>query len=361
MAKTSRSFLPLLICLGACEPAGTNAALVPEEWIDEDLAQEAQLRDGSFCERSWTLEHEVVLADGAVLHVTERFTPAAALRFPRRAVVMLPGTLVTGEMYDLDADPEKRLNALDEVAEAGFFAYAVTYEGYPGSSLPEDGADVTTERSLLHAAEIVERIRYARGVPRVDLFGTSFGASLAVGLAGTQSPIPTWHVGRVAVQAMVYESVTPLFESVFFSPEVLALFESAPNGYIETDPMAYGLILAGADPEAAELGFNTFPDVYATGPTLEGFELPVVPAEDGVRPLLQLWGDADPITPFEDVQALAADYGGPHELRILPGAGHAPYIGDADTVDAVYGEVFEFFDYGPSYYLGCEPAVESTP
>ncbi|MGH1347308.1 MAG: alpha/beta hydrolase [Nannocystales bacterium] len=334
---------------------------MPEQWIDEGLAEEAVHRGGAFCEQSWTIEHDVELEDGAVLHVTERFTPAAALRFPRRAVVMLPGTLVTGGMYDLDVDPQSRLNALDEVAEAGFFAYAVTYEGYPGSSIPEDGADVTTERSLVHAAEIVERIRYARGVPRVDLFGTSFGASLAVGLAGTQSPTSPSHIGRVAVQAMVYESVTPLFESVFFSPEVLALFESAPDGYVETDPAAYGLILAGADPAAAEVGFSTFPEVYATGPTLEGFELPVLPAEAGVRPLLQLWGDADPITPYEDVQALAADYGGPHELRVLPGAGHAPYIGDPDTVDAVYGEMFEFFDYGSSYYFACEPAVESDP
>ncbi len=361
MRRITRSILPILGCLVGCEPAGPNAALVPESWIDEDLAAEAELRDASFCQQSWTLEHDVTLADGAVLHVTERFAPSAALRFPRRAVVMLPGTLVTGDMYDLDVDPQTRLNALDEVADAGFFAYAVTYEGYPGSSLPEDGASVSTERSLLHAAEIVERIRYARGVPRVDLFGTSFGASLSVGLAGTDSPIPTWHIGRVVVQAMVYESVTPLFESVFFSPEVLALFESAPGGYIQTDPSAYGLILAGADPAAAALGFSTFPEAYATGPTLAGFDLPVVPAAAGVRPLLQLWGDADPITPFEDVQALAEDYGGPHELRVLPGAGHAPYIGDPDTVDAVYGEMFEFLDYGSSFYLACEPAVSSKP
>lgn len=272
---------------------------------------------------------------------------------------MLPGTLVTGEMYDLDTDPALRLNALTEAAEAGFFAYAVTYEGYPGSSLPEDGSTVDAERSLDHVAEIVERIRHARGIPRVDVFGTSFGASLAVGLAGTQSPIPTHHVGRVVVQAMVYESVTPLFQATFFSPEVQALFESAPDGYIETDPSVYGLILAGADPDAVAAGNATFPDVYATGPTLEGFELPVIDVTSGVRPVLQLWGDADLITPFEDVQAFATDYGGPHELRVLPGAGHAPYIGDPDTVDAVYGEMFEFLDYGITLYFGCEPAVES--
>lgn len=272
---------------------------------------------------------------------------------------MLPGTLVTGSMYDLYADPALRLNALDEAAEQGFFAYAVTYEGYPGSSLPDDGSTVDAERSLEHVGEIVERIRVARGIPKVDLLGTSFGASLAVGLAGMQSPIPTDSIGRVVVQAMVYQSVTPLFEATFFSPAVRALFESAPDGYIETDPSVYGLILAGADPAAVAAGGETFPDVYATGPTLEGFELPVVDVTQGVRPLLQLWGDADPITPWEDVEAFSADYGGPHELRVLPGAGHAPYIGDPDTVDAFYGEVFSFLDDGFALYLGCEPAVES--
>jgi|GEM_PF-5747398 len=355
MAGFSRSILTLLVVLAACEPASTDPALTPEAWIDEDIAQDAELRGASYCDRLWTIEHDVQLADGATLHVVERFSARSALRFPRRAVVMLPGTLVTGEMYDLDVDPQTRLNALDEVAEAGFFGYAVTYEGYPGSSLPEDGSEVTAASSLVQVGEIIERIRIARGIPKVDLFGTSFGASLAVGLAGSQSPIPTHHVGRVVVQAMVYASVTPLFESVFFSPEVLALFESAPGGYVPTDPSVYGLILAGADPDAAAVGFETFPDVYATGPTLEGFELPVVDATVAQRPILQLWGDADLITPLEDVQAFAADYGGSHELRVLPGAGHAPYIGDPDTVDAVYGEMFEFLDYGFSLYLGCEP------
>ncbi|MEM6290362.1 MAG: hypothetical protein AAGA54_03825 [Myxococcota bacterium] len=356
-------FLPFLIACTACELADSEPALSPDPWIDDELAEEAVHRSGqaSFCAQRWTLEHDVELADGAVLHVTERFGPAAALRWPRRAVVMLPGTLVTGGMYDLDVDPQTRLNALDEVADAGYFAYAVTYEGYPGSSLPEDGSTVDVERSLAQVGEIVERIRHARHVPRVDLFGTSFGASLAVGLAGSQSPIPTHHIGRIVVQAMVHESVTPLFESVFFSPEVLALFESAPDGYVQTDPAVYGLILAGADPLAAEAGFASFPNVYATGPTLEGFSLPVVNAEAGVRPVLQFWGDADPITPFEDVQAFAADYGGPHELRILPGAGHAPYIGDEATVEAVYAEMFEFLNVGPSVSFGCAPAVQSAP
>jgi len=359
MSRLSSPFLSILVCLIACDPGGSSSALEPDSWIDEDLLDEAVQREGSFCDRMWTLEHDVELSDGATLHVVERFSASSIARLPRRAMVMLPGTLVTGEMYDLDTDPEKRLNALTEFAEAGYFAYAVTYEGYPGSSLPDDGADVTSDRSLAQMGELVERVRVARGVPRVDLFGTSFGSSLAVGLAGTDGPIPPWHIGRVVVQAMVYESVTPLFEAVFFSPEVLALFESAPNGYIETDPSVYGLILAGADPEAAAEGFATFPDVYATGPTLEGFDLPVIPAESAVRPLMQLWGDADPITPWEDVQAFAADYGGTHELRVFPGAGHAPYIGDPDTVDAVYGEVFEFLDYGFSFYLACDPGVES--
>ena len=99
------------------------------------------------------------------------------------------------------------------------------------------------------------------------------------------------------VTANVYASVTPLFQQVFFSPEVHDLFVNAPNGYVQTAPPFYGLILLQADPRVADWANVHFPGLYATGPTLEGFELPVFPASNGRAPLLQFWGDADPITP----------------------------------------------------------------
>ncbi len=67
--------------------------------------------------------------------------------------------------------------------------------------------------------------------------------------------------------------------------------------------------------------FSTFSGVYATDPTLEGFELPIYPAEDGRAPLLQFWGDEDPVTPLADVAAFQAEYGGPADVVVLPGGG----------------------------------------
>lgn len=327
-----------------------------------DLAAAAEpAKGGAWCNNIFTIEHHVPTSSGAVLHVIEKVSPAAVLRVPRRGLVMLPGTLVTGSMYDMTAEPTEAgpadastLNALDRAAAQGWFAYAVTYEGYPGSSLPDDGASVTTARTLQQVGEVIELIRYGRFIPEVDLLGTSFGASLSVALGGTGGPIDPDHIGHVVVQALVHREVTPLFEAVFFSPEVQALLESAPGGYVPTSPEQYGLILANADPVAAALGFATFPDLYATGPTLEGFDLPVVDAGAGVAPLLQFWGDADPITPLSDVDTFQAEYGGPNELRVLPEAGHAPYIAQPDLREAFWAETFEFID-GPGFFLACQP------
>ena len=269
---------------------------------------------------------------------------------------MMPGTLVSGDMYDIEIDGATDFSALDRAARAGFFAYAVTYEGYPGSSQPEDGSTVTAERSLAQLGKVVNWIRFNRAILKVDLLGTSFGSSLAIALGGTQSPIPRSRIGRIVLQALVYQQVTPLFEEVFFSPEVQEMLENAPGGYILTAPEVYGLILFGADPAAAAWGFENFPGLYATGPTLAGFDLPVFDAEHGRAPALQLWGSLDLISPFADVEQFQSEYGGPSELRILPDAGHAPTIAVPEMRDAFWNETFEFLDYDPFHvFLACAP------
>ena len=189
----------------------------------------------------------------------------------------------------------------------------------------------------------------------MDLLGASFGSSLATALGGSLSPVPTSYVGRIVLQALVYKSVTPLFQSVFFTPEVQQALLNAPGGYIMTAPEMYGLILFAADAGAAAWGFENFPDVYATGPTLEGFDLPVFDGQFGQAPALQFWGTSDLITPELDVQQFQDEYGGPVELRVMPGAGHAPYIAEPDLAEAFWGETFDFLDYGPAWWLACSP------
>ena len=346
--------LCMLACLSvlACDQEQTS------QEVQDQIMQDAQFRSGDvdFCDQLYTFEHDIPVGDGAVLHVTERFSAASVLRLPRRAILMMPGTLVTGGMWDLEVDGSPDLNALDQAARAGYFAFAVTYEGYPGSSQPADGSTVTAERTLEQMGKIVNWIRVSHGVKKVDLMGVSIGSSLAIALGGDMSPISSSRIGRIVLQAVVYKEVTPLFEAVFFSPEVLALLQSAPNGYIMTAPEMYGLILAFADPAAAAAGFAEFPDVYATGPTLAGFDLPVFDAVHGVVPALQFWGTQDLITPYADVETFQSEYAGPNELRTLPGAGHAPYIAESELREAFWGETFEFLDYNPyTFYLACDP------
>ncbi len=339
-----------LVGLSGCDPE--------VEDVESQIVEESEFRagDAEFCDQVFTFEHQVPVGNGVTLRVVEKFSPASVLALPRRAILMLPGTLVSGDMYDMYPDSEHDFNALDRAARAGFFAFAVTYEGYPGSSQPQHGGTVTAERTLQQLGVLVELIRISRLVPRVDLMGASFGSSLATALGGTLSPIPKPHIGRIVLQALVYKEVTPLFQEVFFSPEVQQALLNAPNGYVPTGPEMYGLILAAADPAAAAWGFENFPDLYATGPTLEGFDLPVFDGKYGRAPALQFWGTMDPITPFEDVETFHQEYGGPSELRVMPGAGHAPFIADPELSEAFWSETFEFLDYNPiQFYLVCAP------
>ncbi len=306
------------------------------------------------CDIVITRDYDVSTQNGATIHVVEKFTPASVFQFPRRGVLMLPGTLVTGEIYNTTINGDASYNLMERAAREGYFAYALTYEGYPGSSQPANGQDVTAERSLEQAGDVVEWIRQKRFVPKVDLVGTSLGSTLAIALGGVQSPIDRHHINRLVLTAHVYESVRPEFAETFFSPEVLALFLNAPNGFIQTFPDIYLAIIAFATPEGQNEALTQWPDLYAVGPTLEGFVLPVFPGENGRAPALQIYGTNDPITPPEDVAAFQADYGGPLTVFEITGGGHAPLLEPGR--DQFFDATIDFFDEGrSSFFLACRP------
>lgn len=340
---TARAVLPCVALLAVCVITGCESA----EAFDAPSSSSASLHRTPICTHVVTREHMVDVGDGVRLHVVERFTLDSLARPRRRALLMLPATLVTSAQWnpDVPGDTDASYNGLIRAARAGYFAYAVTYEGYGASSAPADGSTVTAERLLGEMGEVVEWIRDRTHARRVDLIGSSIGSSLAVALGGDLSPIDPDHIGRVVVTSHVHRDVTPLFREIFFSPELRAMLEGAPNGYAMTTPEAYGLILALATPEAVSYGFATFPGVYATGPTLEGFDLPLFDASHGRAPLLQVWGDADLITPRSDVDQFQAEYGGHAELAVLPGGGHAPNF--EPVRDQLWDEVFDFLDVTP--------------
>ncbi|HEY1955560.1 MAG TPA: alpha/beta fold hydrolase [Polyangiaceae bacterium] len=293
-----------------------------------------------------TVDHFVSVSNGVTLHVVEKYTDGCGHRPNHRALLMLSGTLVSSTEFNLP-DP---YNALDRAARAGYYAYAVDYEGYGESTLPADGKIVTAPRLLGEMGSVIEWIRHTRHVSRVDLLGSSLGSSLAVELGGPNSPINHHHVGKLVLTSVVYKNVTPAFQAAFFSPQFEQLLLTIPGGYIQTTPDAYAPIVLFADQAAADDVDAEVPGVYAVGPTLAGFTLPIYPAQDGRSPAMQFWGDEDPITPFSDLQQFQSEYGGDASYTVLSGSGHIPFYGPAK--DTFWNDSFAFLEHGGDCWGG---------
>jgi pimeloyl-ACP methyl ester carboxylesterase len=347
--------LTAALCLGSplVSSGCADEPLLDPDGPGDELGARAEELGGAarLCESVVTLEHRVPVGGGVRLRVVEKFSGRTVVARPRRAILMLTATLVTTAQYDTAVPGDESFDAMARLARAGFDVFSVDYEGYGGSTRPPDGRTVTAERSLEQMGVIVEWIRRNRRVAQVDLFGASLGSSLAMALGSEGGPVPTSHIGRIVLTSVVYREVTPLFQSVFFTPELRAFLESAPGGYVQTDPGAYGIILAAADPAAAAWAASAFPGTYAVGPTLEGFDLPVFDASTGRVPALQVWGDADLVTPRSDVDLFQAEWGGRAELLVLPGGGHAPTL--EPVREAMWTGVLRF--------LGADPAPRCPP
>ena len=290
----------------------------------------------------FTLEHDVHVSHGATLHVIEKFS-AKSVQGRRRGILALSGTLVSCDQYNVDVDG---YNVLDRLAQHGYFAFCATYEGYPGSSTPADGNDVTKGRLLDEMGDIVEWARHSRNLGRMDTFGASLGSSLAFKLGGVGSSINRHHIRRVVLTANVYKAfspqVAPIFQGLF------ALFHTIPGGYFTTDASFYAPLVGDAPQNVLDWIANDWPGTYAVGPTLAGEVLPPFQAADGRAPSLQILGDEDPITPLTDAQEFQAEYGGPHELFQLANAGHSPYFNPGKEV--FWAKVFDFLDDGNDTY-----------
>lgn len=346
----------LLVALSSLVMAGSLLGCAAEAVSQNDVAETSDELFGfvpPHCSLVFSSEHKVNVGNGVKLHVLAKHSIRSLTVFPRRAILMLPPTLATNAIYDAQVPGDPTFNALDRAAREGYFAYALSYEGYGESTQPEHGGTVTAERMLQQAGKVVEWIRVNALADEVDVFGMSIGSSIAVALGGTQSPTKQRYIGRVVLSSHVYQSVTPFFEQAFFSPEFRAFLESAPNGYIETDPSVYGLLMDRVEPAAFDWAGNALAGRYATGPTLEGFDLPVFNATYGRAPALQFWGDADPVTPLSDVADFQADYGGPVDLRVIPDGAHTLHLEEGR--ETLFDEMFDFLDEGrtPVPTLGC--------
>ncbi len=327
------------VLVAASFVAGCSAGAGPDA-----VAQQASEFGTQSCDHLVAKQHFVRISHDVRLHVLERYTTASLVASSRRAVLLLPPTLATNAIYDAHVDGDPSYDAMDRIAKDGYFVFAPSYEGYGLSTRPADGSTVTKQRLLGDLGTLVEWIRRTHHVDKVDVFGMSLGASLAIALGGTESSTDPDHIGRIVVASNVYKSVTPFFQSVFFTPEFLAFLESAPNGYIQTTPDAYAPLLSSAEAPAVDWVGQNLVGSYATGPTLEGFDLPPFDAHDGRAPALQFWGTADPVTPPQDVTAFQSDYGGPVQLHVIAGGGHALLLEPGR--DELWTSALAFWDAG---------------
>jgi pimeloyl-ACP methyl ester carboxylesterase len=302
-----------------------DAARVQITAVHEELNTAAGTALQDLCDQEFRFEHLINVGNGVQIHVIERFSGRSILRSPRRALLMLPATLAANNYFDAEVEGDPSFNALHQAASRGFFGFAMSYEGFGESTLPEDGRSVTAERLLDHTGAVVEWIRTHRFVPKVDVFGTSIGAGIAIAIGGTESPIDYRHINRVAIATNVYKHFSPETQAVF-TPEFKAFLLDLPGGYITTTTATYVPIFAGMDPAALAWANANIPGTYSVGPVLEGFDLPFFEAAPGRAPLIQFWGSGSPTTPLSDVEQLQSEYGGPHQLMVYEGAAHNPIL-----------------------------------
>jgi alpha-beta hydrolase superfamily lysophospholipase len=308
---------------------------------DEQVGSQAQAC-GSASDDIITQDHFVTVSNGATLHVVEKYSPSALRHGRRRAILMLPATLVTTALWNADVPGRPEFNALEQTARAGFISYTLDYEGYGQSSHPADGKTVDFDRLVDDAGDLVQWIRRERHVPKVDLMGSSIGSTVAVALGSTQSPIPRHWIGGIVLTANIYKIVSPMLAEAMLNPQMRAFLENAPGGYVPTGPENYVPVVYATDPAVFGWALGKFPGTYAVGPTLEGFDLPIFDAHPGRAPMLQFWGDGDLMAPFEDAQLFQSEYGGPHALVTLHGGGHAPYF--ESVRDQFWANTFAFLE-----------------
>jgi pimeloyl-ACP methyl ester carboxylesterase len=336
----------LVAACGAEVPEGvseTEASLVEGDPIPAHLwgALSGDC-DPAELDRVITLEHDVRVGRGRRVHVTERFTPRAWLRWPRRGVLLLPGPVVEGSFYELDVDGYRFAS---DLAAEGLFTFTIDYEGSGASTYPSSGSTVTHDYLVDEARRVLAALRLSRGIPRMDVLGESNGGAIAAELCADRR-----RVRSCVLASMLYVEGTPFFTAVFQDPGFLAFLASQPDGYLAVGPELYFNVVARSSPDVTAAILATQPGVYAVAPLLEPATLPFFDPTAARVPGLILMGTEDDIATQADGDLLAADYGsapgagGTATLVRLEGAGHIPRVEPPPTADAFRDAVIEFLD-----------------
>lgn len=289
-----------------------------------------------------TLTHSIRVGPHRYVVVRESFSRASFQRTPRRAVLFLTGTPTTGDFANIPVDGYR---GRELMAERGFFAYTIDFEGSGASTHPADGFALTFDALTESTRTVIEQLRRRRNVSRFDLIGEGEGGGVAVQLCADDTLIRS-----CTLSSMLYQSGTPQFEASFQSPEFRAMIFGAPNGYLDIPPPLYFNVLAAAPPEVAAWTLADQPGRYSMGLIAE--ELTHMPAYDptGARvPGLIIRGELDQNAPLADTQLLAREYGSeggasPATIVTIPGAMMLPRIEAPPQRERFWAAVVEHID-----------------
>ena len=301
---------------------GFNAPRLPGE-VDRRLGSSEPLTEEEVDEVH-VLEHDVPVGSGRVAHVTERFAMRSWSSRPRRAALLLPGTVVTGSFYNLEVDGYRFAEML---ARQGFFVFAMDLEGTGRSAYPRSGLDVTHASLVAGARVVLSYIRWIRQVPRVDAVGEINGGAIAAELCDADCSVRS-----CVLSSMLYRKGTPFFQERFLDPGFLGFLASRPDGYLDVTPDLYFNITARTSPEVSAAVLATQPGRYAVQPLMEPVAMPWFDPRRARVPALIVQGTEDNIATQADGDHLAAMYGsapgagGTAEVLRIAGSGHIPRI-----------------------------------
>ncbi|MEO1087357.1 MAG: alpha/beta fold hydrolase, partial [Acidobacteriota bacterium] len=252
------------------------------------------------------------------------------LTFPRRSALLVSSFYASG--WDIPADGYR---AGDLLAREGFFAFSVDLVGYGESFAPANGNDATFEVQLEALRAAIRYIRFFRWVPKVDIVGEGYGASLATQLASDDR-----RVRSVALTDNLYRVQIggPASDPVFRE-----LIENDPDGYIFIPPEVVSLFLTDSPPEVADYFASTQSGFLPAASFTVAFELPFYDPSIARAPGIVIQSENDLVSPPSDAADLAADYGlDGAELQILPGVGRGARFGSVDAAAAYWRAVMDF-------------------
>lgn len=288
----------------------------------------------TFLDEVHQLSHRVPVGDGLELAVTETFTLRSWLRWPRRSVVFLPGSVFRGNHFQI---PVKGYNGSSQVAERSGFAFTVDYIGVGDSTKPIDGRLATFEVQKEAVRVLVRYIRLFRAVPKVDLVGEGYGGAIATDVAADGRRIRS-----VSMSAMIYREVGtgPLADPVFID-----VLNNAPNGYFFLPGESSQIFMIGAPQAALDYVAATQGGFYPIENFLAATQRPFFNPANAQAPGLVLYGVFDLIGLSSDIADLAAEYGpSGATLVVNPGAGHAPRTEAPDVAAWYWNTIFNFID-----------------